>query len=408
MNQQRLLQSAPIVLSSLALTLSIATFMQGHSFGLSSNPNNLKLASNVEMPSSSKLALMTSNDLVADVAQSVAASVVNIDIQRKIQVQSAFGNFGGNDPSEQLFNQFFGFPFGPGGQGLPMQPGFQSGKAPVVKGNGSGVIITADGLVLTNNHVVKGADEITVTINDGRKFPGTVVGRDPLTDLAMIRLKGASNLKPAKLGDSGKLRPGSWVLAIGSPLGFDHTVTLGIVSALSRQIPDINSNVEFIQTDAAINPGNSGGPLVNLEGEVIGINTAIAGSGQNIGFAIPVNTVKRIASELQEKGTITRPWIGVSMADLNPTLAKSIGVQENVKGVIVAQVYPDGPASHSGLQQGDIIQRVNGQAVENPKSIQDLVRSKQPGTELNMQILRDGKMQAVSVKTEVLPEQALN
>ena len=409
MNQNQIVKSIPIILSTVALTISIASFTVGHTSILSGNDAGFKLAANVEAPrNNNKIALLSSNDLVADVAESVAASVVNIDTQRKVKVQSPFGglNTDPNDPTAQLFNQFFGFPFG--GQGIQINPGYPNGRLPVLKGNGSGLIISTDGLVLTNNHVVKDADDITVTLNDHRKFAGTVVGRDPLTDLALIRIKGANNLQPAKLGDSSKLRPGSWVLAIGSPLGFDHTVTLGIISALSRQIPDINSNVEFIQTDAAINPGNSGGPLVNLNGEVVGINTAIAGSGQNIGFAIPVNTVKRISAELSEKGSITRPWIGVSMANLNPTLAKSIGVDENVKGVIVAQVYPDGPAAHAGLQQGDIIQRVNGQAVDSPKSIQDLVRDKKPGTELNMQILRNGKMEAVSIKTDILPEQVLN
>lgn len=276
-----------------------------------------------------------------------------------------------------------------------------------MRGNGSGVILSADGQVLTNNHVIQGADQIVVTLRDGRKFDATVVGRDPMTDLAILKLKNASNLTPAKLGDSSKLRPGEWVIAVGSPLGFDHTVTLGIVSALSRQVPDINSNVEFIQTDAAINPGNSGGPLVNLKGEVIGINTAIVGSGQNIGFAIPSSTVKRISQELVSNGKVTRPWIGINMTNLSPELAKSLGLPENTSGIAVAQVIPGGPAEKAGLEQGDIIQRVDGKPMSSSKDMQDLVRSKPANSSLNLQILREGKMQAISVKTEILPEAAL-
>lgn len=338
-----------------------------------------------------------SENMIADVAQNVAPSVVNIDVK---SVAKNVGIIGPNPFEDDMFNYFFGFPSMPHGGPRGMQ------GMPVLKGNGSGVILNEDGVVLTNNHVIKGADEIVVTLNDGRKFDATVVGRDPMTDLALVKMKNASKLTPAKFGDSSHLRPGEWVIAVGSPLGFDHTVTIGIVSALSRQIPDINSNVEFIQTDAAINPGNSGGPLVNLRGEVIGINTAIAGSGQNIGFAIPVNTVKNISKDLLAGGKVTRPWIGVSMAELTPQLSKSLGVSETAKGVVVAQVYPDSPALRSGLSQGDIIQRIDGKAISSPKEIQDYIRSKPINSELNLQILREGKMQALSLKTETLPNSA--
>jgi S1-C subfamily serine protease len=182
---------------------------------------------------------------------------------------------------------------------------------------------------------------------------------------------------------------------------------VGIVSALSRQVPDINANVDFIQTDAAINPGNSGGPLVNLNGEVIGINTAIAGQGQNIGFAIPVDVAKNVSQDLlQNGGKITRPWIGISMAELNPELAKGLGIPENVQGVIVAQVMPGSPSFKAGFQQGDIIQRINGQMVKTPKQIQDMVRAKPLNAELSFQILRNGQMNALTLKTEALPDSA--
>jgi S1-C subfamily serine protease len=254
--------------------------------------------------------------------------------------------------------------------------------------------------------VVNGAQEIVVTLKDGRKFNAKVVGRDSFSDIAVLKMDNATALKAATLGSSSNLRPGEWVIAVGSPLGFDHTVTLGIVSAISRQVPDINANVEFIQTDAAINPGNSGGPLVNLNGEVIGINTAIAGSGQNIGFAIPVDVAKKVANDLiQNGGHVTRPWIGISMAELKPELAKSLGIAETLQGVIVAQVLPNSPSFRAGFQQGDIIQRINGAMIKNPKQIQDLVRAKPINSEFHVQILRNGQMGALTLRTEPLPDQ---
>lgn len=336
-----------------------------------------------------------SANLIADVAEEIAPSVVNIDIQKtgRAMTISPF--------HDEFFQRFFGI------QPMMPQRQFQQ-RVPTVRGNGSGVIISADGKVLTNNHVIQGASDITVTVQDGRKFKATVVGRDPFSDIAVLKMENASNLKPAKLGTSQNLRPGEWVIAVGSPLGFDHTVTLGIVSALSRQVPDINTNVEFIQTDAAINPGNSGGPLVNLNGEVIGINTAIAGSGQNIGFAIPVDTVRKVTDDLIHSGRVTRPWIGLSMADLSPELAKSLGVSETIEGVIVAQVMPNSPSFRAGFQQGDIIQRINGSKVKTAKEIQELVRSKPVNSELNVQILRNGQMNALTLKTELLPDTAAN
>lgn len=335
-----------------------------------------------------------SSSLIADVAEDIAPSVVNIDT-KKIGKAVTMYPF-----NEDMLQRFLGF--------NPMFPHSFQQRMPVIQGNGSGVIISENGDVLTNNHVVNNAEEIVVTLNDGRKFNARVVGRDPFSDLAVLKMEGASRLKAAKLGTSSNLRPGEWVIAIGSPLGFDHTVTLGIVSALSRQVPDINANVEFIQTDAAINPGNSGGPLVNLNGEVIGINTAIAGSGQNIGFAIPVDIAKKVAGDLVSAGHITRPWIGIGMAELNPGLAKSLGIPENIQGIIVTQVVPNSPSFRAGFQQGDIIQRINGALVKTTKDLQDLVRSKPLNSELNIQILRNGQMGALTLRTEALPEAAAN
>jgi S1-C subfamily serine protease len=264
------------------------------------------------------------------------------------------------------------------------------------------VIVDRNGYILTNYHVVTGANKINVTLNDGRKVPGKVVGQDRFSDLAVVKID-APNLQPAVLGDSKALRPGEWVLAIGSPLGFDHTVTLGIISAISRHVPDINSNVDFIQTDAAINPGNSGGPLVNLRGEVVGINTAISARGQNIGFAVPVSVAKQVADSLITSGKIVRPWIGVSMADLTPEISKSLGLPENTQGVVVAQVIPNSPSSRAGFRQGDVLQRIDGQRITTAKAIQDMVRQKPINSTLNFQILREGQLMAVQVKTAQLP-----
>lgn len=327
------------------------------------------------------------SSLIADVAQQLAPAVVNIDVSRTQKVTA-------NPFRDDLFERFFGLE-----RGFPEVP-----QERVLKqvGNGSGVIIDENGRVLTNYHVVGGADEIIVTLNDGRKTPARVLGSDPLTDLAVVQMELRQDLRPAALGDSKALRPGDWVLAIGSPLGFDHTVTLGIVSALSRQVPDINTNVDFIQTDAAINPGNSGGPLVDLQGAVIGINTAISGRAQNIGFAIPINTAKEIASALIEKGEIIRPWIGISMTELTPELKKGLGLSETTEGIVVAQVMAKSPAARAGFEQGDVIQRIDGEKIEKPDAVQDKVRGKAVGEELNFQVLRNGQMKALVVKTEAL------
>lgn len=383
--------------SFLALTISLASVCAqystsfAHSAASSAYSSDFKLAENTLDASKPPHPMFAqSQNLIADVAEDVAASVVNIDT-KQVARHRQMPEMMASPFHDPFFDQFFGNPFG------------QSMQNPVMRGNGSGVVLSEDGVVLTNNHVVKSADEIVVTLNDGRKFNATVIGRDAMTDVALLKMKDAKNLKPARLGDSSHLRPGEWVVAVGSPLGFDHTVTVGIVSALSRQIPDINSNVEFIQTDAAINPGNSGGPLVNLQGEVIGINTAIAGSGQNIGFAIPVNVVKRISKDLLATGKVTRAWIGISMTELSAPISKSLGLPETVKGVVVTQVYPDSPALKAGFQQGDVIQRLDGKVISNAKELQDIIRTKPIRSDLNLQIIRDGQLKALSLKTEEVP-----
>lgn len=338
-----------------------------------------------------------SPNLVADVAELVAPSVVNIDIE-KTTAAAAAPNLSGLPFSDDLLRRFFGWD---AGGGSPFTP-FGGTQSQVITGNGSGMILSKDGYILTNNHVVSTADKMTVTLNDGRQFPARLIGRDPVSDVAVIKID-APNLVPVTLGTSDKLRPGEWVIAIGSPLGFDHTVTLGIVSALSRRIPDLNSNMSFIQTDAAINPGNSGGPLVNLKGEVIGVNTAISGRGQNIGFAIPVDTVKPIADTLIAGKQIIRPWVGISMVDLNPDLAKHVGLPPETQGVVIAQVMQNSPAYKAGLMQGDVIQKIDGKLTNKADLIQESIRQKPINTKITLEILRNGHRIEVGVLSEPLP-----
>lgn len=327
--------------------------------------------------------------LIADVAQRVAPSVVNIDVEKKAPMP---GRFPGMPFSEDIFRHFFGYD----------PNGFTPFGNQTVSGNGSGMIINKDGYILTNNHVVATADKMTVTLNDGRQFPAKLVGRDTFSDIAVLKID-APNLTPVTLGDSGKLRPGEWVIAVGSPLGFDHTVTLGIVSALSRKIPDLNSNLSFIQTDAAINPGNSGGPLVNLKGEVIGINTAISGRGQNIGFAIPVNDLKTIVDTLIAGKQVERPWLGLSLVGLNPELAKHVGLPPATQGVVIAQVLQNSPAYKAGLMQGDVIQKMDGKAISKAEAVQELVRGKPLNSKFTLGILRNGHPVEMTLTSEPLP-----
>lgn len=347
-------------------------------------------------------------NLIADVAEGIAPSVVNIDVEKSVPNAPAAQDLSRLPFSDQILRRFFGFEPGGDGSFTPFGGGGGNNNnaepAPrVISGNGSGMIINKDGYILTNNHVISTAEKMTVKLNDGRQFTARLVGRDTYADIAVIKID-APNLTPVTFGDSDKLRPGEWVIAVGSPLGFDHTVTQGIVSALSRRIPDLNSNVSFIQTDAAINPGNSGGPLTNLQGEVIGINTAISGRGQNIGFAIPINMVKEIANTLIAGKPIVRPWIGVTMMELNPELAKHIGLAPDTKGIVIGQVMENSPAYKAGLMQGDVIRKIDGKPVLKPEGIQQAIRARELNSKIMMDILRNGHPISVGVISEPLPE----
>lgn len=339
---------------------------------------------------SSNPSFLTKN-VISQIAQNVEPIVVNIDTKRSVTLPDSPFGFGN---SLRDFQFFFGPGFSPfeGHSAKPAPQKYQT------QGAGSGVIIRSDGYILTNNHVIKDADDIQVTLSDDRKFKGKVVGRDNFTDLALIKIE-AKELPVAKFGKSDAVHPGDWAIAIGNPMGLDHTVTFGIVSALGRSLASLGSNVELIQTDAAINPGNSGGPLLNINGEVIGLNTAIRGDAQNIGFAIPIDTAHDVVDQLLEHGKIARPYLGIYMQDLDAKLAKSLGLPEDTKGILVARVAPESPAAKAGLKTGDVITRVDTKEVKDSKQIQKLVREHKPGEKLNLLINRNGHL--VPIETEI-------
>jgi serine protease Do len=272
-------------------------------------------------------------------------------------------------------------------------------------GVGSGVIVDSSGIVLTNNHVVDGADEVVVRLHDGREFKTTDIKVDPQTDLAVLRIEGAGKLPAARLGDSSKLEIGEWVIAVGNPFQLETTVSAGIISAKGRSLGSVERS-KFLQTDAAINPGNSGGPLVNLDGEVVGINTAIAsnnGSYQGIGFAIPSDTAKWVMTQLIEHGSVQRAYLGVTISLVEGDLADAFGIKRG-EGVLVTEVFDDTPASKAGLKEGDVITHFANVAVSGPRELQEQVERAAVDSKHTLRVLRDGKPMNLSVTVKPLPE----
>ena len=271
-------------------------------------------------------------------------------------------------------------------------------KAPEAPpGSGSGVIIDKRGFIVTNNHVVGDAEEVEVRLSDKSKFTGKVMGKDPDTDLALVKIDAGRDLPFATLGDSSAIKVGQWVIAVGNPFGLDRTVTVGVVSALGRENVNLSRYEDFIQTDASINPGNSGGPLFNIRGEVVGINTAIINFAQGIGFAIPSNMVQSVTGQLMAKGKVTRGWLGVGIQPLTAELAGKFGVKEG-EGVLVNEVFDGDPASKAGIQPGDVILKVDGQTVDTPNSLARVIASLVPGKKANLEILRDGKKKIIPIE----------
>ncbi len=329
----------------------------------------------------------------ADLAEKVRPAVVNISTTTTVRVPGMpFQHFFG--PKEGLpdeFKQFFG------------QVPDQEMKRQSL---GSGFIVDRDGYIITNNHVVEKAEEIKVKLSDGREFKAKVVGRDPKTDLALIKIASTfENLPVIELGDSDKMRVGDWVLAIGNPFGLEHTVTQGIISATGRVLGS-GPYDNFIQTDAPINPGNRGGPLVNLKGEVIGINSAIISGGQGLGFAIPSSLAKSIVTQLREKGKVIRGWVGVTIQLVTPDIAKSFGLKE-ARGALVSDVFQGGPADKGGLKLGDIIVAFNNKNVKSSNDLPRIVAETPVGKDVDVEVIRNGKEEHLKVRVEELTEQRM-
>ena len=322
-------------------------------------------------------------------------AVVNVEVVEKAQAQGGPQGLSPNDPFYDFFRRF----------GIPTPDQGPRGNAPPVRGAGSGFIVSADGYILTNTHVVGNADEVTVRLTDRREFPAKVVGADERTDVAVIKIS-AANLPTVKLGDPSKVKPGQWVLAIGSPFGFENSATAGIISATSRSLPSDNY-VPFIQTDVAVNPGNSGGPLFNLQGEVIGINSQIfsrTGGYMGVSFAIPIDVARNVEDQLVKTGKVVRGRIGVTIQDVNAQLAESFGL-DRPRGALVSSVEKDGPAAKAGLQPGDVILAVNGKPIERYGELSGNIAAMKPGTDANVDVWRSGKKMSVTVKVTELKEQ---
>ena len=323
-----------------------------------------------------------------DLVEALGPSVVNVKITKveKAQFPSVMP-WAEEGPFGDMFKHFFG--------DMPRPPRtFKS------RGAGSGVIIKSDGTILTNNHVVDGAQEITVTMSDKREFKARVVGRDPKTDLAVIKIDAKEDFVAAKLGDSGALRVGEWILAVGNPFGLSNTVTSGIVSAKGRII-GAGPYDDFIQTDAPINPGNSGGPLFNMRGEVVGIATAIVPNGQGIGFAIPINTAKALLPELVTRGSVTRGYLGINIQNLTEDLAASLNIK-GTKGALVSDVLKGSPAEKAGVKRGDVVVAFDGKEIKESHDLPSVVAATPVGKEAPLKVLRDGKELTLKVKVAKL------
>jgi serine protease Do len=293
--------------------------------------------------------------------------------------------------------------------GMPgfMMPHMQPQQRRVMMARGSGFIINSNGTIVTNNHVVKGADKVTVTLTDGTELPAKVVGTDPRTDLAVIKVNAGHALPSLNLGNSDDVKPGQWVLAVGNPFGLGGTVTAGIVSARGRDI-GAGPYDSFLQVDAAINQGNSGGPLFTQDGKVVGVNTAIlspSGGSVGIGFAIPSNLVKTISQQLIADGHVTRGFLGVETQPVTSQIAPGLGLDKNAKGALVASVSPDSPAAKAGLQPGDVLTSVDGHAVASPRELAQMVANDKPGDEAQIALIRDGSNKTLSVKLASMPDQ---
>jgi Do/DeqQ family serine protease len=383
--------SLSLVLLGSGMTMA-GGYLANNQQQVSQNASNLALS---RVNAAPPISASTNPNFVTQVVQRVGPAVVRINASRTVRsrLPEEF-----NDP---FFRRFFG-------SQLPQT------RQRVQQGTGSGFILSGDGQILTNAHVVDGADTVSVTLKDGRSFEGKVLGKDELTDVAVVKIQ-ANNLPTVALGNAEQLQPGDWAIAIGNPLGLDNSVTTGIISATGRsgnQIGAADKRVDFIQTDAAINPGNSGGPLLNARGEVIAMNTAIIQGAQGLGFAIPINTAQRIANQLIATGKVQHPYLGIQMIGLTPQLKENLNSDPNSgikvtedKGVLVVRVMPNSPAARAGIRSGDVIQRLNGNAVTDPSNVQRAVDNSQVGGDVRVELRRQGQTVNLSVRPGIFPSQ---
>lgn len=330
------------------------------------------------------------------IAKKAIPAVVFIKVEKTVEAGQRMSPFGYNNPfdlfNDDFFRRFFGQKY----------PHMQQPRQYKQRGQGSGFIFSKEGYILTNHHVVGDADKITVQMSDNREFDAEIMGTDPSSDVALIKIKGSHDLPVLPLGDSDALEVGEWVMAIGNPFGLSHTMTVGIVSAKGRTGVGITDYEDFIQTDAAINPGNSGGPLLNIRGEVIGINTAIyskSGGYMGIGFAIPVNMVKAIKDQLIRTGNVIRGYLGVSIQDLSKDLVESFGLIDS-KGVLIADVIAESPADKAGVKRGDVVVGYDGKKVQDVGHFRNLVALTPPDTMIDIVVIRNGKESVLAVRIE--------
>lgn len=368
-----------VIAAVLALMLIYSSAVYGDSFW------------NTLPPSEIKKPVPLTSDTVARLVERLKPAVVNISVTQVVKtggIPQELYPFGQDNQFRDFWKRFFGD---------------QEPKEFKRKGLGSGFIINKEGYIVTNNHVIQKAKDITVILYNKKQYPAKVIGTDPKTDIALIKIDTAEGLQVAPLGDSDKLREGESVIAIGNPFGLSETVTAGIVSAKGRVI-GAGPYDDFIQTDASINPGNSGGPLINYHGEVVGINTAIVAAGQGIGFAVPINMAKDVLIQLKEKGRVTRGWLGVSIQEVTEELAKSFGLKDT-RGALVSDVIPGGPAEKAGLRRGDIILEFDGRIIKDYHELPRAVASKTPGQKVTFKVIRNGKEERVSAIIGELKEE---
>src|SRR6184192_4205746 len=333
-----------------------------------------------------KAVLRAMEDAFSAVADRVTPAVVHVSTVPKK------GAGGPAEEAPERFKEFFGEEF--------YERYFRRRPREDARATGSGVLVDPKGYILTNNHVIENAQEIIVRLSDQRKFTAKLVGRDPKSDIAVLKVDAPRPLPAAELGDSDHLRVGQWAIAIGNPFGLDRTVTVGIISATARTRVGVTQYDNFIQTDASINPGNSGGPLLNIDGKVIGINTAIVAAGQGIGFSIPINQAKAVMAQLIASGRVVRGWLGIAIQDVTDELAGTFGVRE---GVLVAEVMKGGPAEAAGVRQGDVIVELNGAPIKEVPELQRRVAAVAPGQPVRLKVIRERKPVALSVTVTEMP-----